>query len=98
MRREEVVRALGKLLPLHTIPPYLYKAGTIQRFQSRLREAFQSGHRATARAYLQNLVDRIVVGPDVSIIEARAGAAIAMMAAPHRAQSILDGRAALDRP
>jgi hypothetical protein len=64
---------------MHSVPPYLYKPETIQRFQSRLREAFLGGDRATARVYLQNLVDHIVVGEDEIIIEARAGAALAMM-------------------
>ena len=48
----------------------------------RLREAFLGGDRATARVYLQNLVDHIVVDEDEIIIEARAGAALAMMSAP----------------
>ena len=54
----------------------------LQRFQARLREAFLWGDRTTARLYLQNLVDQIVVGEDEIIIEARAGAALAMMSAP----------------
>lgn len=80
-RRDEMVRILGRLKPLHAVPPYLYKSETIQRFQSRLRGAFLSGDRATARVYLQNLVDHIVVGADEIVIEARSGAALAMMAA-----------------
>jgi len=75
------VRTLAKLKPMHSVPPYLYKPETIQRFQARLREAFLGGNRATARVYLQNLVDHIVVGEDEIIIEARAGAALAMMSA-----------------
>ena len=67
---------------MHSVPPYLYKPETIQRFQARLREAFLGGDRATARVYLQNLVDHIVVGEDEIIIEARAGAVLAMMSAP----------------
>jgi hypothetical protein len=55
--------------------------GTIQRFQNRLREAFLSGDRGTARVYLQNLIDHIVVGEESIVIEVRAGAALAMMAA-----------------
>jgi len=81
-KRDEVIRTLAKLKPLHTIPPYLYKAETIQRFQARLREAFLSGDRGTARVYLNHLVDNIVVGEDEITIEARANVAIAMMAAP----------------
>ena len=81
-KRDEVVRTLAKLKPMHSVPPYLYKPETIQRFQARLREAFLGGDRATARVYLQNLVDHIVVGEDEIIIEARAGAALAMMSAP----------------
>lgn len=86
-KREEVVRTLSKLKVMHTIPPYLYKPETIQRFQSRLREAFLSGDRSTARLYLQNLVERITVGADDIVIDARAGAAIAMMAASQRTHS-----------
>jgi uncharacterized protein (UPF0147 family) len=81
-KRDEVVRTLAKLKPMHSVPPYLYKPETIQRFQARLREAFLGVDRATARVYLQNLVDHIVVGEDEIIIEARAGAALAMMSAP----------------
>lgn len=86
-KRDEVVRALAKLRPLHTVPPYLYKTETIQRFQNRLREAFLSGDRGTARVYLQNLVDHIVIGEDEIVIEAKAGAALAMMAASRPAAS-----------
>jgi len=50
-------------------------------FQDRLREAFLSGDRGTARVYLQNLVDHIVIGEDEIVIEVKAGAALAMMAA-----------------
>jgi hypothetical protein len=81
-KRDEVVRTLAKLKPMHSVPPYLNKPETIQRFQARLREAFFGGDRATARVYLQNLVEHIVVGEDEIIIEARAGAALAMMSAP----------------
>ena len=77
-----VVRSLAKLKPMHSVPPYLYKPETIQRFQARLREAFLGSDRATARVYLQNLVDHIVVGEDEIIIEAHAGAALAMISAP----------------
>ena len=31
-KRDEVVRALAKLRPLHTVPPYLYTTETIHRF------------------------------------------------------------------
>jgi hypothetical protein len=51
-------------------------------FQPRLREAFLSGDRGTARVYLNHFVDHIVVGEDEIIIEARANVAIALMAAP----------------
>ncbi len=81
-KRDEVVRTLAKLKPMRSVPPYLYKPETIQRFQARLREAFLGGDRATARVYLQNLIDHIAVGEDEIIIEARAGAALAMISAP----------------
>lgn len=80
-KRDEIVRTLGKLKPLHTVPPYLYKTETIQRFQARVREAFQSKDRGMARVYLNHLIDNIVFGEDEIIIEARANVAIAMMAA-----------------
>jgi len=60
---------------------------TIQRFQNRAREAFLSGDRGTARVYLQNLVDHIVIGEEEIVIEAKAGAALAMMAASRPAAS-----------
>ena len=81
-KRDDVARTLEKLKPLHGVPPYLYKPETIERFQERLREAFLSRDRGTARAYLRNLVDHIVVGEDEIIIEARANVALAMMAEP----------------
>ena len=55
--------------------------GNVQCVLGRLREAFLGGDRATAGVYLQNLVDHIVVGEDEIVIEARAGAALAMMSA-----------------
>jgi hypothetical protein len=78
-KRDKVLRTLAKLTPMHSVPPYLYKPETIQRFQGWLRKAFLGSDRATARVYLQNLVDHIIVGEDEIIIEARAGAALAMM-------------------
>ena len=72
---------------MHSVPLYLYKPETVQRFQGRLREAFLGGDRATARVYLQNLVDHIVGEDEIIevrraiIIEARGGAALAMMSA-----------------
>jgi len=36
-KRDEVVRTLAKLKPMHSVPPYLYEPETIQRFQARLR-------------------------------------------------------------
>ena len=39
-KRDEVLRTLVKLKPMHSVPPYLYEPETIQRFQGRLREAF----------------------------------------------------------
>ncbi len=40
-----------------------------------------------SRVYLQNLVDHIVIGEDEIVIEAKAGAALAMMAASRPAAS-----------
>jgi hypothetical protein len=87
-KRDEVVRDLTKLKPLHTVPPYLYKPETIERFQTRLRDAFLSGDRGTARVYLQNLIDHIVVGADEIVIEARASAALAMMSTSRPSTSL----------
>lgn len=83
-KRDEVIRDLGRLKPLHTLPPYLYKPETIQRFQARIREAFLSGDQTTARVYLNTLVERVSVSDDEIIIDARAGAALAMMAEPRK--------------
>lgn len=80
-KREEVARDLAKLKPLFTVPPYLYKPETTQRFQDRVREVLTSGSDAMKRVYLQNLLDHIVVGEESITIEVRAGAALAMMAA-----------------
>jgi hypothetical protein len=64
------------------VPPYLDRPETIERFQERLRRAFLSGDSGVARVYLRQLIDRIVVGPDTITIEARADAAVALMAVP----------------
>jgi len=69
---ESDCEAPAKLRPLHTVPPYLYKTETIQRFQNRVREAFLSGDRGRARVYLQSVVDHIVIGEDEIVIEAKA--------------------------
>lgn len=79
-KRTEAIQALEKLRPLHSVPPYLYEPETIQRFQAWLREAFLSGSRTTARVYLQNLVDHIVLGEDDIVIEVRADTVLSMMA------------------
>jgi site-specific DNA recombinase len=84
-KRDEIVRTLGKLKPLHTIPPYLYKPEATQRFQARLREGLLSGDRATARMYVHNLVDRVGVTDDDIIIDVNAGAALAMILRPSAA-------------
>jgi len=78
----EVEGLLEKVKPLHALPPYLYRPETIERFQERLRSAFLSGDSGVARVYLRQLIDRIVVGPDTITIEARADAAVALMAIP----------------
>ena len=84
---ESDCEAPAKLRPLHTVPPYLYKTETIQRFQNRVREAFLSGDRGRARVYLQSVVDHIVIGEDEIVIEAKAGAGLAVMAASRSAAS-----------
>lgn len=80
-KRDEVVQALAKLRPLFRVPPYLYKPETIEAFQNRVREALSSDSHAIRRVYLQNLIDHIVVGEESIVLEVRAGAALAMMAA-----------------
>jgi site-specific DNA recombinase len=80
-KRDEVVQALAKLRPLFRVPPYLYKPETIEGFQSRVRAALSSDDWGVRRVYLQNLIDHIVVGEESIVLEVRAGAALAMMAA-----------------
>ena len=53
----------------------------MEAFQSRVRAALSSENHAIQRVYLQNLLDHIVVGEESIVIEVRAGAALAMMAA-----------------
>jgi site-specific DNA recombinase len=85
-KSDEVARALAKIKPLHAVPPYLYKAETIQSYRERLQQAL-TGDRATARLYVHNLVERIVVSDDEITIDACAGAALAMMAQSDTATS-----------
>jgi hypothetical protein len=66
---------------LNGIPPYLYRPETIARFQERLRTAFLSGDTGVARVYLRELVERIMVEAEAITIDARADAAVDMMAA-----------------
>ena len=51
------------------------------------RRAHRRGCAPSARVYLQNLVDQIVIGEDEIVVEAKAGAALAMMAASRSAAS-----------
>lgn len=76
-----MVQSFAKLRPLFRVPPYLYKPQTTEAFQNRVRAALSSDDHAIRRVYLQNLIDHIVVGENEIVIEARAGAALAMMAA-----------------
>ena len=79
-KRDEVVRTLAKLKPMHSVPPSV-QTGDHPAVPGSTTRGVPWGDRATARVYLQNLVDYIVVGEDEIIIEARAGAALAIMSA-----------------
>lgn len=56
-------------------PPHLYKADTIARFQSSLKEIFLSGDTAMTKRYLNFLVDKIVLTDQAMFVEAKAEAA-----------------------
>jgi hypothetical protein len=79
-RCAELANSLEKASVRCVVPPYLYKQDTIERFRSKLREAFTKADRGVAGTYLRQLVDRIVVGPVEIVIEAKAAEVIAMMA------------------
>ena len=81
-RQTELVNSLKKASAPCVVPPYLYTRDTIERFRSKLRETFTNGDRGVARVYLRQLVERIVVGPEEIVVEAKAAEVIAMMAGP----------------
>ena len=74
-----VKAVLDKVHALHSVPPYLYKHETIEKFQERLRRAFLSGDAGVARIYLNQLIERIVVDKDAITIDAKADAVVALM-------------------
>ena len=79
-RRAELAHSLEKCSVPCVVPPYLYKQDTIERFRTKLREAFTNADRGVAGTYLRQLVERIVVGQEEIVVEAKAAEVIAMMA------------------
>jgi len=103
-RRDELADALERASLPCVVPPYLYKEDTIERFRSKLREAFTNADRGVAGTYLRQLVERIVVGQEEIVVEAKAAEVIAMMAGsgsvgaagPSRADKRLEPESAAD--
>jgi len=87
-KRDEFARALSSLPSIQAVPPHLYKPETVQRFQARLKAALLSNNHDAPRPFLRQLIDRIDVGPDKIVIEAKAEAVVALMAAGGQAPDL----------
>ena len=78
----EVTTVLDRVRQLHSVPPFLYRQDTIDRFVASLRNAFLSENPAVARVYLRQLIERITIGPDAITIDANSEAIAYAMATP----------------
>lgn len=79
-RQIEVKDTLAKVVPIRP-PATLYADATIERFQRDLRGIFLAGDNALAKSYLRFLIEKITVKDREVTIEAKANAALTMMAA-----------------
>lgn len=76
----EIHTVLEGVRQLHSVPPYLYRQQTIDRFLGNVRSVFESEDMTVARVYLRQLVERISFGPEVITIDANAEAVAYFMA------------------
>jgi site-specific DNA recombinase len=88
VKRDELAREISSLPAIQAVPPHLYKPETVQRFRDRLKAALVSNDHDVTRPSLRQLLDRIVVGPDEVIIEAKAEAVVALMASGGQAPEL----------
>src|SRR5205823_7466118 len=65
-KHAEVSTVLDRVRQLHSVPPFLYRQDTIDRFVLSLRNAFLSENTAVARVYLRQLIERISIAPTPS--------------------------------
>jgi hypothetical protein len=79
-RREEVVRALHALSGACSLPPFLYKPETLDRFATRLRTAFADPQSDLARAYVERLIESIVLTDGDVAVHGKAVDVVAAMA------------------
>jgi site-specific DNA recombinase len=86
-KRDELVEALGKVVPLRPPPAHLYAETTIRRFQQTVRDLFLSADTTLARNYLRFLVERIIVRGNELEIRGKTDAAEALLASPPDAAS-----------
>ncbi len=80
-KRAELEDQLAKLTSPTPPPAHLMSDAAIKRFQDRIKDIFISNDTPMSKAYLQFLIDRIVVHEDKIEIRAKAGNAVALMAA-----------------
>ena len=78
--REALTQALATRQKPAPVPPYLFKSSVVKRFRERLSAAFLAGDRDLARAYLDRLVERIVLTDGDVVVEAKASAGVGVMA------------------
>jgi site-specific DNA recombinase len=81
VKRAELEAELSKLTSPTPPPAHLTSDAAIKRFQDRIKDIFISNDTPMTKAYLQFLIDRIVVHEDKIEIRAKVGNAVALIAA-----------------
>ena len=79
-KQAELQDQLSKLTTPTPPPAHLTSDAAIQRFQDRIKDIFISNDTPMTKAYLQFLIDRIVVHKDKIEIQAKAANAVALIA------------------
>jgi DNA invertase Pin-like site-specific DNA recombinase len=88
-KRAELEDQLSKLTDPSPPPAHALSEAAIKRFQDRIKDIFISNDTPMTKAYLQFLIDRIVVHDDKIEIRAKAGNAVALIAAdPSKAPEV----------
>jgi hypothetical protein len=75
---ERELSAMETIAP-KPLPPYLFKSQVVTRFQSHMRQALTSGERGVAQAYLDAVVDSIVLTEGEVFVQGKPEGVVAMM-------------------